>query len=261
MCAGFFLAAIWSRSWRLPITGVALLVVTAVLVGGAYPALIQSLRVKPSEKSLEAEYIGRNIAATSTAFGLDRVKRIQNPAPPEAPTRSPSAAATSIPGVRVIDPNVVATFRQLEGQRDYYAFPDTLDVDPYEIGGHTRDAVVAVREINLGGLPDSQRNWLNDHTIYTHGYGFYAAYGNQRTTEGDPVFFEGGGRSCARRVRAAHLLRRALAVLLRGRRPEGRPAARVRLPRRRRGQRPGQQHLRRSGGSRSARCCAGSPTR
>ena len=38
----FFLAAIWSRSWRLPITGVVLLVVTAVVVGGAYPALIQA---------------------------------------------------------------------------------------------------------------------------------------------------------------------------------------------------------------------------
>ncbi|HEX6917071.1 MAG TPA: UPF0182 family protein, partial [Phycicoccus sp.] len=44
MCAGFFLAAIWSRSWRLPITGVALLVVTAVVAGTIYPALIQSLR-------------------------------------------------------------------------------------------------------------------------------------------------------------------------------------------------------------------------
>lgn len=90
-------------------------------------------------------------------------------------------AANDIPGVRIIDPNVVApTFRRnFEGQRDYYAFPDTLDVDRYTINDQTRDAVVAVREINLDGLPDNQRNWLNDHTVYTHGYGFYAAYGNQ----------------------------------------------------------------------------------
>ena len=197
MCAGFFLAAIWSRSWRLPITGAALLVVTAVVVGGIYPALIQSLKVKPSEKVLEATYIGRNIEATRTAFGLDRVTRIPNPTPPEKEDKPAlRAAANAIPGVRIIDPNVVApTFRQLEGQRDYYAFPDTLDVDRYTVGDQTRDAVVAVREINLDGLPDSQRNWLQDHTIYTHGYGFYAAYGNQRTPEGDPVFFEGGGRN------------------------------------------------------------------
>jgi uncharacterized membrane protein (UPF0182 family) len=197
MCAGFFLAAIWSRSWRLPVTGVALLVVTAVVAGTIYPALIQSLRVRPSEKSLEAPYLDRNIKATRTAFGLDRVERIPNPSPPESVNNDVlRAAANDIPGVRIIDPNVVSsTFRQLEAQRDYYAFPDTLDVDRYTIDDQTRDAVVAVREMNLDGLPDNQRNWLNDHTVYTHGYGFYAAYGNQRTTEGDPVFFEGGGRS------------------------------------------------------------------
>ena len=197
MCAAFFLAAIWSRSWRLPVTGVVLLVVTAVVVGGAYPALIQAIKVNPSQKSLEGPYIQRNINATRAAFGLDRVKRIQNPAPAETENKAVlRAAANDIPGVRIIDPNVIApTFRQLQAQRDYYAFPDTLDVDRYSIDRQTRDAVVAVREINLEGLPDGQRNWLNDHTVYTHGYGFYAAYGNQRTTEGDPVFFEGGGLS------------------------------------------------------------------
>src|SRR5690606_28023250 len=34
----------------------------------------------------------------------------------------------------------------------------------------------------------------NDHTVYTHGYGFIGAYGNRRTGEGDPVFFSGGLR-------------------------------------------------------------------
>ncbi|MBR7743803.1 UPF0182 family protein [Phycicoccus sp. BSK3Z-2] len=197
MCAGFFLAAIWSRSWRLPIIGVGLLVVTAIVAGTAYPALIQQLRVRPSEKSLEAEYLGRNIEATSAAFGLDRVSRVQQPTPPEEPDTTELAdRAEGIPGVRVIDPNVVSqSFRQLEGDRDFYAFPDTLDVDRYSIDGQMSDAVVAVREINLDGLPDNQRNWINDHTVYTHGYGFYGAYGNRRTSEGDPVFFESGERS------------------------------------------------------------------
>ena len=206
MCAGFFLAAIWSRSWRLPITGVALLVVTAVVVGGIYPALIQSLKVNPSQKSLEAPYIERNINATRAAFGLDRVKRIQNPAPAETDEQGrPARRRQRHPGrahhrPQRRRPHVPPARRR---QRDYYAFPDTLDVDRYTIDDQTRDAVVAVREINLDGLPDDQRNWLNDHTVYTHGYGFYAAYGNQRTTEGDPVFFEGGGLQRDRRVRAA----------------------------------------------------------
>jgi len=34
--------------------------------------------------------------------------------------------------------------------------------------------VVAVREINIEGNPN--RNWSNDHLVYTHGFGFVGAY-------------------------------------------------------------------------------------
>ena len=77
----------------------------------------------------------------------------------------------------------------------------------------------AVREINLDGLPDNQRNWINDHTIYTHGYGFYAAYGNQRRPRVTRSSSRADGRRRPRRVRAARLLRRALPDLLRRRAP------------------------------------------
>ena len=50
--------------------------------------------------------------------------------------------------------------------------------------------MIAVRELNLDGVPDGQRNWLNDHTVYTHGYGIVAAYGNRKDADGKPVFFE-----------------------------------------------------------------------
>ena len=191
--AGFFLASIWTRSWRLPLIGVGLLVVTAIVVGGIYPALIQSIKVRPSEKSLEAKYIQRNIDATRAAYGLDGIKTTTYSAATNAGAGQLRADAATIPGIRLVDPNVVSpTFRQLEGLRQYYQFPDTLDVDRYTIDGKVQDAVVAAREINLDGVPDGQRNWLNDHTVYTHGYGFVAAYGNQRTAEGDPVFFSSG---------------------------------------------------------------------
>ena len=47
-----------------------------------------------------------------------------------------------------------------------------------------------MRELDLDGVPDGQRNWLNDHTVYTHGYGVVAAYGNREDADGKPVFFE-----------------------------------------------------------------------
>ena len=56
--------------------------------------------------------------------------------------------------------------------------------------GGQRGAVVAAREINLAGIPDNQRNWANDHAVYTHGYGFVAAYDNTAESSGQPDFFE-----------------------------------------------------------------------
>ena len=43
------------------------------------------------------------------------------------------------------------------------------------------------RELDQAGLPDGQRNWANEHTVYTHGYGVVAAYGNQRDAHDKPV--------------------------------------------------------------------------
>ena len=193
MCAGMFLAAIWTRSWRIPIIGVALLTVTSIVAGGIYPALVQSLRVRPSERALEAPFIERNINATRAAYGIDDIERTSYPAITEVEAGQLRQDAEVIPGIRLVDPNIVSpTFRQFESLRPYYAFPDVLDVDRYYIDGEVSDSVVAVREINLAGVPAAQRNWVNDRTVYTHGYGFVAAYGNRRTTEGDPVFFSGG---------------------------------------------------------------------
>ena len=193
MCAGMFLAAIWTRSWRIPLIGVALLTVTSIVAGGIYPALVQSLRVRPSERALEAPFIERNIQATRAAYGIDNVERTPYAAVTEAEAGQLRQDAATIPGIRLVDPNIVSpTFRQFESLRPYYTFPEILDVDRYEIDGESADSVVAVREINLAGVPTSQRNWVNDRTVYTHGFGFVAAYGNQRTSEGDPVFFSGG---------------------------------------------------------------------
>jgi uncharacterized membrane protein (UPF0182 family) len=193
MCAGMFLAAIWTRSWRIPIVGVALLTVTSIVAGGIYPALVQSLRVRPSERALEAEYIQRNLDATRAAYGIEDIERTTYQATIDVEAGQLRQDAEVIPGIRLIDPSVVSpTFRQFESLRPYYAFPEVLDVDRYDLDGESADAVVAVREINLEGVPASQRNWVNDHTNYTHGYGFVAAYGNRKTAEGDPIFFSGG---------------------------------------------------------------------
>ena len=98
--------------------------------------------------------------------------------------------AATIANIRLMDPNVLsATFRQLQQIKPYYTFPESLDVDRYTVNGVSRDAVVAVRELNIDGNPS--RNWINDHLVYTHGFGFVAAYGNTVDADGKPNFIVG----------------------------------------------------------------------
>ena len=191
MCAVLFVATIWTHSWRLPALGVGLLVVCAIAVGGIYPAVVQNFKVKPSEKSLEAPFIDRNIQATRAAYGLANADTTQYKASTTASRGQLRNDADTIPGVRLVDPSVVApTFKQLQAVKSYYQFPDVLDVDRYTIDGKLRDTVIATRELDLNGLPAGQRNWVNDHTVYTHGFGVVAAYGNQRGDDGQPVFYQ-----------------------------------------------------------------------
>ncbi len=191
MCAVMFIVTIWTRSWRLPLVGVAVLAVIVVAVGGIYPALVQSLKVGPSEKSLEVPYIQRNIDATEAAYGFDQIMVDSYDTKTVATQNALRDDAATVPGIRLIDPNVVSpTFKQLEASKGYYQFADVLDVDRYQLEGKSQDTVIAARELDLNGVPDGQRNWLNDHTVYTHGYGVVAAKGNTREPDGRPTFIE-----------------------------------------------------------------------
>jgi uncharacterized membrane protein (UPF0182 family) len=190
VCALLFFANIVRRSWVLPAAGTALLVISSVLIAGLYPAAIQTFQVKPSESSKEAVFIQRNIDATRAAYGLDDVTVTDYQATLTTSAGQLTKDAATIANIRLMDPNVIAaTFRQLQQIKPYYTFPDSLDVDRYTVDGVKRDVVVAVRELNIDGNPS--RNWINDHLVYTHGFGFVAAYGNTRDADGKPSFAVG----------------------------------------------------------------------
>ena len=190
VCAVLFFANIVRRSWLLPAAGSALLVVSSVLIAGIYPGAIQQFQVKPSESSKEAPYIQRNIDATRAAYDLNGVVMQDYNATISTSAGQLAKDAATIANIRLMDPNVLsATFRQLQQIKPYYAFPESLDIDRYTVNGVSRDAVVAVRELNIDGNPS--RNWINDHLVYTHGFGFVAAYGNTVDADGKPNFLVG----------------------------------------------------------------------
>ena len=190
ICSLLFFANIVRKSWLLPAAGTALMVGASVLIAGIYPGAVQQFQVKPSESSKEAPYIQRNIDSTRAAYGLTDVEVKDYQATLSTNSGQLATDAATIANIRLMDPNVLsATFRQLQQIKPYYTFPESLDIDRYTVNGVQRDAVVAVRELNIDGNPS--RNWINDHLVYTHGFGFVSAFGNTVDADGKPSFLVG----------------------------------------------------------------------
>ncbi|AZH83416.1 UPF0182 family protein [Plantibacter sp. PA-3-X8] len=192
MVAVLFVVTAFTGRWRLPLVGTALLIVASLIVGSLYPWIVQRFQVEPNAKSLETPYIKRNIDMTRDAYGIADVEEEEYAATTDATPGALRQDAETTANIRIIDPSLVsASVAQLEQFKQFYSFDKQLDVDRYNIDGKTQDAVVAVRELNVAGLDNSQ-SWINNTVVYTHGYGLVAAYGNQRSASGEPVFLESG---------------------------------------------------------------------
>ncbi|WP_299166201.1 UPF0182 family protein [uncultured Arthrobacter sp.] len=185
----FIVSAVIGR-WRLPVIGTAMLVITAILAGGVYPWVIQRFQVVPNEFNREEQFIDRNIAMTRAAYGLDQVQ-VDNYAATDVPEEGAlDEDGETTANIRLLDPNLVSdAFSQLQQFRQYYQFPEILNVDRYEIDGEVEDTVIAVRELNTAGVPDG---WINEHVYYTHGYGVVAAAGSTVEPDGRPEFIQSG---------------------------------------------------------------------
>ncbi|MEU3600097.1 UPF0182 family protein [Streptomyces sp. NPDC006798] len=199
ICAVLFFATLWRRTWQLPVIGFGLMVLSAILIGGLYPAIVQKFQVQPNEQAKEAPYIQKNIDATRKAYGIDQAKPEDYAGRADPKRRAEQREdANSAASYRVVDSNVVSpAFQQLQQERRYYQFPTTLDVDRYPgADGKPQDTVIGLRELNIEGIP--KRNWINDHFTYTHGYGAIAAKGTSVVTDPDkgtvgaPEFTESG---------------------------------------------------------------------
>ncbi|NMH97111.1 UPF0182 family protein [Pseudonocardia acidicola] len=182
ICAAAFFAAVFRRNLQLPAIAVVLLVLSSVLVGAAWPAVLQQFVVAPNANEREAPSIARNIEATRQAFGLTDDKVTIEPYSGTS-TATPAAVradTSTIPNIRLLDPNKLAkTFTQLQQRRNFYGFPEKLDIDRYKVNGQTQDYVVAARELDSSALVGNQTDWINRHLVYTHGNGFVAAPANQ----------------------------------------------------------------------------------
>ena len=253
ICAMLFFVNVFRRTWALPVLGLGLLVLSAVVIGGIYPAVVQQFQVRPSETIKESPYIQRNIDATRQAYdlsGIDEQEYAGHVDPDGRGARRRPQRRSRTSGC--IDPAVVSsTFKQLQQIRGYYGFPDPPRRRPVrDRRCRARRRGRRARDRLRTGCRRAQQNFANLHTIYTHGYGFVGAYGNTATSTGRPDFFSFDvptqGELDDRLSLGSTSARTATVYSIVGG-PEGVDAAGARLPRRHQRDRAGEQHLRRRG--------------
>ncbi len=183
------LASLWLKSAQIAVISFVVLLILSIGINGIYPAIVQQVTVKPNASDKEAPYITRNIQATRQAYDIvtDRDGGNVTYRDYEVTNRPDNAALTAsdptIANLRILDPNVVSpTFSKFQQLRNQYGFPVKLDIDRYEVDGEVADYVVGVRELDQSKLTGNQTNWINQHTFYTHGYGFTAAAASSDVT-------------------------------------------------------------------------------
>jgi uncharacterized protein len=159
----------------------------AIVGGWIAPALVQSYVVAPSELEKEESYIARNIAFTREAYGLDKFDERDFPAIQDLTPASIQQNATTMHNLRLWDSEPqLTTFQQLQEIRTYYDFANVY-YDRYTIHSELRQVSLSARELSAQSLPDP--NWVNQHLIYTHGYGLCLGPVNESTPDGLPVLF------------------------------------------------------------------------
>jgi len=143
-----------------------------VLIGfvEVYPGLIEQYVVKPTELQKESPYILNNIRFTREAYGLDKIKVEPFPVDQKLIYKDIQENRHTIENIRLWDRRpLIQTFKQLQEIRLYYDF-NSVQVDRYHFAKYTQVALAA-RELPVSQIPERAKTWVNEHLIFTHGYG------------------------------------------------------------------------------------------
>ncbi|MEU5690192.1 UPF0182 family protein [Actinosynnema sp. NPDC020468] len=187
-CAVAFFTGAVLRNLQLPAIATVLLVLSSILVGAAWPAVLEQFSVRPNAIDKEATSISRNIQATREAFGVtdEQVETKPYEGKQNVSIDELKKDQATLGNIRLLDPAVVSkTFTQFQQLRPFYSFPEKLDVDRYKVDNELQDYIVAVRELNSDGIPQGQRDWINQHLIYTHGNGMVFAEASKVNSPAD----------------------------------------------------------------------------
>ena len=186
------LANVRRRGWSLPVVAVGLWAFVALVIGVAYPSILQAVKVSPNQASLETVSIERNIGATRTAYGITGVSSQTFPGATKITPSQLAAAQPTINNIRLWDPSPqisLATTKRRQAIRSYYTFT-SMGIDRYMIDGKVTPVLIGARQLNAANLPS--QSWVNQHLQFTHGAGVAVLEANQaNSVTGNPVWAVG----------------------------------------------------------------------
>lgn len=161
-----------ARSLVPPMVGFGALLLGGLLLGAAYPALLQRFHVQPNELNRETTYIGWHLEFTRQAYALADIRRDTFPYRRDADP-DPDRLEPIFQNLPLWDTEpLLRAFNQVQSLRPYYWFPDA-DFDRYGPPGQERQVVVSVREFQPEGLEPASRTWQSLHLnpLYIRGRG------------------------------------------------------------------------------------------
>ena len=198
---GIFLlgrAMYWAKKrdiWRKMIGVMLLYLAIAGIASFALPSIAQRVIVEPNEIDRELPFIRRSIEFTRSAFDLDEVEVYPFDKEGELTRADLQNNDLTIDNIRLWDsrPLLMAN-RQLQQIRLYYKFQDA-DIERYTlqrengIGAVKQQVILAPRELDYEGVPEEAKTWVNEHLVYTHGYGFTLSPVNRVAPDGLPEYY------------------------------------------------------------------------
>jgi uncharacterized membrane protein (UPF0182 family) len=154
----------------------------AIIAGWLLPEFVQYLVVEPNELAREFTYIERNIAFTRKAFDIDKIDTKFFDPSDQLTYQDILNNKQTVDNIRLWDTRpILQANRQLQQIRPYYEFTGA-DIDRYTVFTDDpkntaatktkQQVIIAPRELNYQAVPDKAKTWLNEHLVYTHGYGF-----------------------------------------------------------------------------------------
>lgn len=185
LTAGLYLVTIRTGRWRLPLVASALWLVVLIVGGLVYPALVQSLVVRPNQEEREAPFIARNVDATRVAMGIDDVVTEQVDF---GRLTASDVESDLVPfsNVRLLNPAIMLSRFSFDRGEVAGLQIEDLDVDRQMVDGEREQMLVAARELDLANIPN--QSWQGQHLVSTRGCGLVIAPVSQVTASDRPNY-------------------------------------------------------------------------